>query len=92
LNNSLIVIVILNSDDVGIALILTAICCLIYPFAIILSEPIEVNPDDACSIGDDSLGPIEIDGYFVIAILDIDERCCWVGVAIDVILLFRREE
>ena len=56
-----------------VPLILTPVCTLVHPFAIVLGQSIEIDPYRTTLRRDDALGTIEVDRHLIAAIFYIDE-------------------
>lgn len=60
LDASLIVILVHDSNYMGVSLVFAAVSTLIDPFAIVLAQPIEVDPQGASSVSNHTLWSIDI--------------------------------
>lgn len=92
LDLSLVVICVFDSDCMRVFLVLTSECFLINPFAIVLTQPIEIHPDSALTVTCYSLWPFYVNRYFVLPVLDIDKRSAGITIPIDVVKFIRGEE
>jgi hypothetical protein len=91
LENSLIILDIVNSNVMDIFLILGAMGSLINPFTIVGGETVEIYPDCAWFVGDCTLWTIGVDGdffRFIRDILYINKGGHGIGITIDIIIFF----
>ena len=89
---SFVIIFVLNCNSMSVFLILTPDRTFVYPFTVVLTQPIEVYPESSWTIRDDSLWTIQVDGDLVIFVFNIGECSSWIGVTIDIIKLFLGEK
>jgi hypothetical protein len=92
LNLALVVILVLDCHSMSVLLILASHCTFIDPLAVVLAQPIEVDPQSALPVGSYTLRPFQIDGDFIVIIADVGECSCWVAVSIKVVVLLVGEK
>ena len=84
---SLIIVMILNSNDMSESLIIWSESILVNPLAIIWTQSVKVYPQSSWFVSDDSLRSVCVNGYFIFIILNVGKCSHWVWISINVIKL-----